>query len=412
MSRSVTKYSNLDNGFVLKSVLLAFVILIALILSQITYGINQLELLQKNIEARTAQQFEKLRLLSNAETVGVRRNSLLIKWSLSHNEAENIQLYNEFQQYDDHAMNAIRQLQQLESDPQARKLLVKQAQNLSQIKLAQLSAINLLQQGSMEAAQFLLLSNVMQQQNMVRDTFLNLRDNQQAQVQILLKKVRTEYNSTRTTIIWTGVFVVIAVILISMTVIYRLMNHVGNIENKLTSLEASRSRLHKKATRDTLTGLFNRSQLTRYLHQKTKENNLSKKFAVLYLDLDGFKNVNDEFGHVVGDRLLSLAAQRMQGMLRAYDFIARVGGDEFVIVMEDDQGIGVAKTVAQQLIAFLQEPYSIGSVVCKTGVSIGISYYPEHGKEAGELLHNADQAMYAAKNNGKNQFVQYSSSRN
>ena len=183
--------------------------------------------------------------------------------------------------------------------------------------------------------------------------------------------------------------------------------HLTAIETRLINLEASRLRLHKKATRDALTGLANKSQLIRHLQQKIRKSLKRKTFAVLYLDLDGFKYVNDEFGHAVGDRLLTLAAQRMQGMLRDYDFIARVGGDEFVIIMQDGEEAKITLAVAKKLVAFLSEPFSIGTVVCKVGVSIGIAFYPEHGLDGGQLLHNADQAMYKAKQNGKSQFALY-----
>lgn len=409
MSKGLSRYKNVDSGFFLKSVLAAFITLIVLVLGQITYGINQLDILQKKIEESTSLQFEKLRLLSNAETVGVRRNASLIKMTLSKDEAERRHQYQEYVQYNNYAMNAIKQLLLLETNPKNKELLEKQAGKLQQVKRVQLEVISILQAGDIEAAKMLLLNSAIQQQNQVRDGFVNLRENQQNQVQIVLKKVQAEYESTRTAILWTGLVVTIAVVLISLAVLFRLKNHVSNIETELSDLKANQSKLHKRATRDALTGLANKSQLNRFIQQRIKKNNKAA-FAVMYLDLDGFKKVNDEFGHAVGDRLLSLAAQRMQGMLRESDFIARVGGDEFIIILQSGDELELVGIIASQLIAFLGEPFSIGSIACKVGVSVGVAYYPMDGKDAGQLIHNADQAMYVAKRNGKNQYAEFDGS--
>lgn len=407
MNRNLDRNMEMDSHVFLKSVLAAFVILIGLVLTQIGYSISQLDDLQESIEQTTTHQFEKLRLLNEAETVGVRRAGLLVKMSLNKDEEERQFEYLEFQRYNNQALNAMRQLIRIEKDPNEQILLKEQLMNLQKIKTAQLDVINMIQVGNTEAAQFLLQSTVMQQQNTIRMTFVSLHEHQQLQVQRMLEKAKGKYYATRGAILWMGLFVVIVVMAISFVVWRRARKHVGNMEIRLLNVEASRLRLHKKATRDALTGLANKSQLNGYLQQKIQQTSKQKSFAVMYLDLDGFKKVNDEYGHAVGDRLLSLAAQRMQGMLRERDFIARVGGDEFVIIMQDSEAIEIITSVANKLIAFLSEPFCIGAVVCSIGVSVGISFYPENGTDGAQLLHNADQAMYKAKRNGKNRFVIY-----
>ncbi|ARU32760.1 hypothetical protein CAP31_14455 [Sulfuriferula sp. AH1] len=404
MSRDLGRYEELDSNVFIKSVLAAFIVLIVLVLTQIGYGVNQLDELQQKTEEVTARQFEKLRLLNDAESAGVRRSALLVRMSLSKDDLERKNLYAEFQQ-SNNLLSLVRQLSQIEKDPNERLLLDEQFKNLQKIIIAQSDVLNMLEVGNTEAAQSLLKNEVMDQQNSVRAAFVNLREHQQKQVQEMLVKTQTEYNATRNAILWTGLFVVIAVVVISFIVLRRARRHVHNIETKLISLEASRLRLHKKATRDALTGLANKSQLNSYLQQKILEHAKRKSFAVMYLDLDGFKKINDEYGHAVGDRLLALASQRMQGMLRNYDFIARVGGDEFAIIMQENEDAEIATLVAKKLIAFLGEPFSIGSVVCNIGVSVGLAFYPEHGVDGAQLLHNADQAMYCAKRNGKNQYA-------
>lgn len=406
MSRDLGRYEELDSNVFIKSVLAAFIVLIVLVLAQIGYGINQLDELQRKTEEATTHQFEKLRLLNDAESAGVRRSALLVRMSLSKDELERKSLYAEFRQ-SNNLLNLVRQLYQIEKNPNERLLLDEQLKNLQKIIIAQSDVLNMLEVGNTEAAQSLLKNEVMDQQNNVRSAFVNLREHQQEQVQKMLVRTQAEYSATRNAILWTGLIVVIVVVVISFIVLRRARKHVNNIETKLISLEASRLRLHKKATRDALTGLANKSQLNSYLQQKILKHSKRKSFAVMYLDLDGFKKINDEHGHAVGDRLLALASQRMQGMLRDYDFIARVGGDEFAIIMQDNEDAGTSIAVAKKLIAFLGEPFSIGSVVCNIGVSVGLAFYPEHGVDGAQLLHNADQAMYCAKRNGKNQYVIY-----
>lgn len=406
MSRDLDRYEELDSNVFIKSVLAAFIVLILLVLAQIGYGINQLDELQQKTEEATTHQFEKLRLLNDAESTGVRRSALLVRMSLSKDELERKSLYAEFGQ-NNNLLNLVGRLYQIEKDGNERLLLDAQLKNLQKIIIAQSDVLNMLEVGNIEAAQSLLKNEVMDQQNKVRAAFVNLREHQQEQVQKMLVKTQKEYTATKNAILWTGLFVVIAVVVISFIVLRRARKHVNNIETKLISLEASRLRLHKKATRDALTGLANKSQLNSYLQQKILKHSKRKSFAVMYLDLDGFKKINDEYGHAVGDRLLALASQRMQGMLRDYDFIARVGGDEFAIIMQGNEDAGAIIAVAKKLIAFLGEPFSIGSVVCNIGVSVGLAFYPEHGIDGAQLLHNADQAMYCAKRNGKNQYAIY-----
>lgn len=406
MSRDLDRYEELDSNVFIKSVLAAFIVLILLVLAQIGYGINQLDELQQKTEEATTHQFEKLRLLNDAESTGVRRSALLVRMSLSKDELERKSLYAEFGQ-NNNLLNLVGRLYQIEKDGNERLLLDAQLKNLQKIIIAQSDVLNMLEVGNIEAAQSLLKNEVMDQQNKVRAAFVNLREHQQEQVQKMLVKTQKEYTATKNAILWTGLFVAIAVVVISFIVLRRARKHVNNIETKLISLEASRLRLHKKATRDALTGLANKSQLNSYLQQKILKHSKRKSFAVMYLDLDGFKKINDEYGHAVGDRLLALASQRMQGMLRDYDFIARVGGDEFAIIMQGNEDAGAIIAVAKKLIAFLGEPFSIGSVVCNIGVSVGLAFYPEHGIDGAQLLHNADQAMYCAKRNGKNQYAIY-----
>lgn len=168
------------------------------------------------------------------------------------------------------------------------------------------------------------------------------------------------------------------------------------------------ARLQQMVLFDDLTGLPNRRLLTdRLLHSLAKAWRENRKVALLYLDLDGFKLVNDGLGHSVGDALLGQVAQRMKARFRQSDTLARIGGDEFTLIIENIQGAEDADTVARDAMELLKAPFDVDGHSIRMTASIGISLFPDHAQEGGQLLRQADCAMFAAKRNGKNRVVQF-----
>lgn len=158
------------------------------------------------------------------------------------------------------------------------------------------------------------------------------------------------------------------------------------------------------AFHDALTGLPNRVLLIdRLEHAIERARRRGHALALLYADLDGFKGVNDRYGHSAGDELLKQVSARMTRALRQCDTIARVGGDEFVVILEEVQGTRSAQSMAEQLIRTIQQPITLDETDVQVGCSIGIAVYPADGKNATELIEHADAAMYAAKEAGRNQ---------
>ena len=165
------------------------------------------------------------------------------------------------------------------------------------------------------------------------------------------------------------------------------------------------------AYHDKLTGLPNRALLFDRLSQAISQASRDKRqVALLFADLDGFKQVNDEFGHEVGDHVLKETAQRMLSCVRAVDTVVRLGGDEFAVILGSLEGAHMAAGVAEKLVrAFDAEIVLADGSVCRVGVSIGISIFPENGDTMDGLLTAADQAMYDSKRNGKNTYTFFSS---
>jgi diguanylate cyclase (GGDEF)-like protein len=132
-------------------------------------------------------------------------------------------------------------------------------------------------------------------------------------------------------------------------------------------------------------------------------------FALCYLDLDGFKAVNDSHGHELGDLLLNAVGKRLMECVRETDTVARIGGDEFTVLLGDLHNPGDAAAVAQLIVQALSNPFPIKGVTCTIGVSIGISCFPVDGDDAEQLIAAADAAMYRVKNSGKNGYAFWSS---
>jgi diguanylate cyclase (GGDEF)-like protein/PAS domain S-box-containing protein len=174
------------------------------------------------------------------------------------------------------------------------------------------------------------------------------------------------------------------------------------VARDVTAEKVAEQQVFELAHYDPLTGLVNRTMLARQLEQAlSKARRHRRSLAVLFVDLDGFKQVNDTFGHAVGDRVLKEAAQRLRDAVRAEDTLARLGGDEFLVLVEDCSA-GVADDVARRLVDTLGKPIAVDGREFQLSASVGISAYPADGADADALLQQADLAMYRVKAAGGN----------
>lgn len=168
----------------------------------------------------------------------------------------------------------------------------------------------------------------------------------------------------------------------------------------------AREQLTKLAHLDDLTGLANRRAFDDELRRELAiARRTQHPLAVLYLDLDGFKSINDRLGHEAGDQVLREVGKRLRHALREGDYVARVGGDEFATLLCDDLGEGTVEIVAGKLIEAVSGSYKIGEHTVRLGASVGIAHNDISGEEADNLLNRADQAMYTAKHSGKGRYA-------
>jgi diguanylate cyclase (GGDEF)-like protein/PAS domain S-box-containing protein len=176
-----------------------------------------------------------------------------------------------------------------------------------------------------------------------------------------------------------------------------------HIFNDITEKKSVEQRIRHQAHHDPLTDLPNRAVLRHHIDQAVERaRRQESRMAVLFLDLDRFKEVNDRFGHAVGDQLLREVAARLRNLLRYEDTVGRLGGDEFLIVLEGLPVLGSAGQVAAKVIEALARPFRLGDELVEIGASIGIAACPEHACDTDALINHADAAMYDAKGSGRN----------
>jgi len=178
-----------------------------------------------------------------------------------------------------------------------------------------------------------------------------------------------------------------------------------SVLSDITEMWQKNEKIRHQAFFDTLTDLPNRAllmdRLERHIASCKRDN---RSFALLFLDLDQFKRVNDHYGHHIGDDLLQAVSKKFQAQVRESDTLARIGGDEFVVLLDEPASRDEIVHIATRIIASIQEPMVLRDQVTEVGVSIGVAIYPADGSTPSQLLKSADTAMYAAKQSGKNTY--------
>lgn len=212
-------------------------------------------------------------------------------------------------------------------------------------------------------------------------------------------------------LLWTsaGVIGLLAlVMLLAVFLRYQVGRQTGELHREIEQRRLAQERLRHLAYHDNLTHLPNRQGFNEALVQALKRvQNRSQRLALLFIDVDRLKNVNDGLGHAAGDQLLQRVAERLQASLRSHDHISRFGGDEFVVIVSDVDRPEEPEIVAQRLMQGLKTPIDIGVTQVYVTASIGIALYPDDAKSVEDLLKNADTAMYQAKEQGGNRSMFY-----
>lgn len=184
------------------------------------------------------------------------------------------------------------------------------------------------------------------------------------------------------------------------------VTHFVTVLHDVTQSAAALDEARSQASRDDLTGVASRSHIAVMLHAAfAAPQHPQQSLAVLFIDLDGFKKINDSHGHLVGDCLLRAVAARLAGAVRRSDTVARFGGDEFLVLLPAVSGIKAARQIGRHIVRQLSQPFAIGPGHFRISASVGLASCPDHAQSADILLMRADEAMYQAKSRGGNQLA-------
>jgi diguanylate cyclase (GGDEF)-like protein len=196
--------------------------------------------------------------------------------------------------------------------------------------------------------------------------------------------------------------VLLAAVIILLIWLQRARQQCKSLQTMVANLSAKEAILLTQAYHDSLTGLGNRRLLVeRFTFALERSKRSGKPFALLMLDLDDFKAVNDAYGHVAGDSVLMISAKRLVAAVRGSDTVSRLGGDEFVVLMESFEGRRDLVHIGRKLIAKLSEEINLeNGILINVGASVGFALYPDHGTDLNDLLHIADKSMYDCKTSG------------
>lgn len=276
--------------------------------------------------------------------------------------------------------------------------------------------IDLVNAGKLEQARHLLMNEVSpaQIESLERlDAFISL---EKAKSEASMSQARDSFNQTLVDIGITAVVGSLFSLIIGIFVSMRFSGFVRalevvnedlelKVEERTSELQDANERLTLLANYDSLTGLSNRSLFLEHLDLAIKRASRHKlQTGLLFIDLDGFKSINDTFGHDYGDELLRQVAARLLASAREEDVVSRLGGDEFTLILGEVESADAAAEVADRINNSLSKPFSVLGAECHIGSSIGIALYPEHAGDLDELIKHADTAMYRVKNSGKNSF--------
>ncbi|MCG6966551.1 MAG: diguanylate cyclase [Chromatiaceae bacterium] len=370
----------------------AYLVAFMLLSLTVTYGLSKIRVAHANLERVMAQHNRQVQLITETQVAAFRRADTIQLMLLEQDPFKQDELFMAYLRYGfqvGDGRNRIRAL--LDSDAE-KALLTRQDKIIAEAVGLHDRVTDLVRSGAHEAARAIFVEQLAQMHEQGHATFQGLRDLQTRAAEQTIDAANAEYKQTLST----TVVAMLISLAASISVALMMYHTSGRITQRLRDNVGN---LHRQATQDSLTGLLNRSTITGLIDQELDS---GRHFALLYMDLDGFKQVNDAHGHAFGDKLLALSAARIRGRMRGIDALARIGGDEFVAVLKDVSDHAECARAARHLIEAFQQPFIHDGVETRIGISIGAAIAPAAGSNAAQLLNAADGAMYRAKHRGRN----------
>ena len=410
---------------------LSFTVIIFLIILATCFSFKYLHSVQNNIIQIIETQNKQIDLMHKMRSISRERIIKLQALTTTTDAFEKDALIMQFQTLGGLFLETRQELLKTALVDDEKKLLKIQREIARNVVSSQYKVIELVENGqNQEALNYLVNKTVpMQDQNLsYMDQFIVYQNNEN---QLIKNKSVKKLNSSYTIVVLLTGLSILLIIIVALVVtrhISKIVNLLSTlasqykdtalkltiahdsleqkIKEKTLELQEANEHLKHIAGHDSLTGLPNRRLFQELLRQELRRAERNKyTLALLYMDLDGFKLINDQFGHDTGDSVLVKVTERLQKSLRKDDLIARFGGDEFTICYTNIKNVNDVKELCKTLINKIDQPMIISGKEYKIGISVGVSLYPENGQNCNTLLRVADAAMYQVKNQGKNNFL-------
>jgi len=374
-----------------------YLVAFALLAVTIAYGLGKVRHAHAHLEDVMARHNLKEHLITETQLASLRRADSVQSMILETDPFRLDEVFMASQGYGFQVGDGRNKIRALLSSDAEKALLAEQDELVAEASVLHEEIADLARDGHHEAARELFATRVAALHERGNATFQGLRDLQTRAAQQSIGAANREYNAAFENAVTAMLFSLLVSTGIGL-VMYGASNRISE------RLRRNVGNLQRMALHDGLTGLQNRTALTQMIDRQLLAGG---PFALLYMDLDGFKKVNDDYGHEVGDELLKIAASRIRSRMRGIDAVARIGGDEFVAVMH---GIGQASEcehAARHIIEAFAEPFAHRGIEVRIGISIGIALAPEGGGDAAQILSAADHSMYQAKKRGTNRYAMH-----
>lgn len=379
----------------------AFLALTLLIAALAANSIYQLEQFQERMDRLVELQNRKIEAVTAIQVDALARADRLLRMAIERDPFSRDQLFLDFNRAGFLVGSDRQHLRDLGLTPEEQKLYDQQSELIEKIIPMQERITDLLARDRAEDAWGILLAEGIPMQERLNDMLAVMRGQMQMANNLALWETRQYYQRNRQITLLAGVLATILGLGLAWFTLRRLNANAKQIEWQMKALEASRAAFEAEATHDALTGLANRKLFYDRLRQALLRARRNKtKLGVLFVDLDNFKTVNDLYGHQIGDALLVEVARRLRGSVRASDTVARAGGDEFLVLLEELGSEYDCRIAADKVRASLTGKTTLREVELTIAASIGQALYPDDGPGEDDLIRTADASMYRHKMSG------------
>lgn len=380
-----------------------FLLLMALMLVLVINAVYRLSAVNRDLERIADDHIATIRIVTDMQLAGYERTDALYNMVLLDNPSGLEELVRTFRRGGERIAERREQLLSHSISPEELTNLSVQRRLLDRLEVLQEQIVAMLRAGSFEEARVILRDDVVPIQLELNDMLSNLRDLQRDAIAEAVTKARSTYQVTFLFSAYLGFLSLALGALVVAVVFRRASTQARSIESYIEQLAASRDEQERLATHDDLTGLPNRALFNDRLSQAIVRAARNRtRTAVAFFDLDNFKDVNDSFGHHVGDQVLQTVGTRLAERVRHSDTVARLSGDEFAAILEDVGSRSNGAELVYKLLQAVSEPVRVdGSSELAISASAGLSFYPDDAGTTSELLRLADSAMYQVKEAGR-----------